>query len=100
MPGCLCDGIVAVDELMGDVGIALRPNPTEENVMLTLDGLQGQEVSYTLRDVRGMVVEQRSLGILSGTWTGIVRTAPLAAGVYLLDVQSEGDRRTLRIVRQ
>lgn len=100
MPGCLCDGIVAVDEVMGSVSIALRPNPTEAEVMLTLDGLQGQQISYTLRDVRGTVVEQRSIGVQSGTWTGAIQTAQLAPGVYLLEVQSDGDQRTLRIVRQ
>jgi hypothetical protein len=100
MPGCICDGIVAVDELIGSVGISLRPNPTDEDVVLTLDGAQGQVLSYTLRDVRGMVVEQRTIGSLSGMWSGVIRTAPLAAGVYLLDIESDGDRRTLRVVRQ
>lgn len=100
LPGCTCDGIVAVDELIGAVGIALRPNPTTDDVLLAMEGLQGQVVSYTLRDLRGSVLDQRVIGPVSGMWSGVIRTAPLAAGVYLLDVESDGDRRTLRIVRQ
>jgi hypothetical protein len=100
LPGCLCDGTVQVDELIGSVGVAVRPNPTEENVLLILDGLEGQTLSYVLRDVRGSVLEQRSLGTLNGTWSGTVPMVHLAPGIYLLDVQSDADSRILRVVRQ
>jgi hypothetical protein len=100
LPGCLCDGTVQVDELIGSVGLAVRPNPTEENVLLILEGLEGQAVSYTVRDVRGAVLEQRSLGTLNGTWSGTIPMVHLSPGIYLLDVQSDADRRTLRVVRQ
>jgi hypothetical protein len=100
LPGCLCDGSVQVDGIIGSVGVALRPNPTEEHVLLILDGLQGETIAYTMRDLRGAVLEQRSLGTLTGTWSGMIPMAHFAPGVYLLDVQSDAGRRTLRVVRQ
>jgi hypothetical protein len=97
--GCLCQGVVGVQENGGDMSVALYPNPTSDRVWLEVGGLAGERVSYVVSDLLGKRVLEADLGIRSGTWKGAVDLARAVPGVYILELRIGASVRTGRIIK-
>lgn len=82
-------GITVLDEME----LSVYPNPTKDNVIITFSS--EDPLSATLVDATGQVVLARK--VLSGDQMDI---AHLAAGVYLLQVESANAIQTVRVIKQ
>lgn len=85
------DGCASVNELSGDFGFTLYPNPTSGVVNIVVDGYQG-EVKITVTSIEGKLVKE----ILSDSNNTInVDLSKEVDGIYYLDVETSlGSKRT------
>ncbi len=80
----VCPGITS------ETGFRLFPNPAVDIVNLEISAGVNQEVKYTIYDSFGTVVEDRDLGIRSGTITQVVDVSSYQVGLYLVRVYTGG----------
>ncbi len=88
-----------------DVGLAdgadllrLYPNPSRGRFTLEAQAAEAGSVSLRLTDLQGRVVWTGREEALAGSNSWPVDVAPLAAGVYLLQIEGLGLRRSLKVV--
>lgn len=98
---CQCAGDqTGMEEAAIGIGMQVMPNPAEDALRVSLEGLNGEQVSYSLKDATGRTVKQAELGTLNGEWRGVVDMAELRSGVYLLELRVDDAVRTERVVRK
>jgi membrane carboxypeptidase/penicillin-binding protein PbpC len=76
------------------------PNPASNQFMVEWDnGLQGSSVRLSLINTRGEIVwttEEQS--VKSGVWRKAVNTASMAAGAYILTIETNGKKHSRSVV--
>lgn len=79
--------------------LEVLPNPsTDGNFRLNFATDKAREASYVVSDVTGKRVVQANLGTINGTYTGTLNLSGLASGVYMLQIITDGDVATKRLV--
>lgn len=96
--GSSTTGIGTPDPLAALIGIT--PNPTTDQLRITLHKLTGEHVSYSLIDAMGRTILQSDLGVQSGQWKGLLDLSGEAQGVYLLQLRIGDRMHTERIIKQ
>ena len=76
----------------------LYPNPTEGNITVTFEIPSKQNVSITLADVTGRVVQSEALPSYTGKYTKEYNFENLDRGVYLYSIRTNNGVITKRIV--
>jgi len=97
--GCLCEGSVGVLEHEFARAITATPNPTNDLVRLSIDGLNGERTGYELIDLLGQRLLAENLGVRSGDWSGTIDMSGLPQGVYLLAITAGSRQHIERIVK-
>lgn len=94
------DNLIGVDPSLGGPEIAVSPNPTTGliNVVVTLEELA--EVRFAVTDLRGRVIYRELQPAAGLQIQREVDLNALSAGVYLLQVESGGQRSFTRVVKQ
>jgi hypothetical protein len=80
--------------------LSLYPNPTNGNVTLVFNGINGETASVNILDISGRLVKSEQIGKLdSGEIKYSFGTEQLNAGVYLVSVQSSsGIKRISKLI--
>ncbi|HMQ76958.1 MAG TPA: T9SS type A sorting domain-containing protein [Flavobacteriales bacterium] len=96
--GCICSGTVGIGEQgADDLIIDLHPNPVLERFTVSITGAGGSRIRIELKNTLGQRVVARDLGVVPGTWSGILDLSERSSGIYFLEVV-HGDARTVRRV--
>lgn len=80
--------------------ISIFPNPTNGNVSITFDGVDGESAVVNVMDLSGRIIKSENLGKLSpGEGTYSVETTSLTSGIYLVNVSStSGVKRVAKLI--
>jgi hypothetical protein len=95
--------VVSVDEMTqknAENNLKLYPNPTNGNVFVSFESIQGETATVHVIDINGRVVKAESLGKLAPGATGVqVETSDLTSGVYIVNVISDsGIKRVSKLI--
>lgn len=92
----ICSGSLpsAISERYQLDGIDVYPNPSDGEVFVNLNGLS--EVTYTLMDVQGKVIEEGNIQSNDKFAIGSM----VKAGVYILSLESGGERKLVKLIRR
>lgn len=84
------------EEVMGEEGIFVYPNPANEIVNLEFRNIDG-DATVTISNMNGAVVSQEQINEVSSR-TFNFNTVDLDAGVYFIQVENNGETTTKRFV--
>lgn len=76
------------------------PNPVKDQLSYQITAPQGSQVLLRLLDLTGRVVRSERLTLDSPFWEGELNTFDLQTGVYILEVQTETQRQTVKLVKE
>ena len=91
------DGVGLQDKEKDDISISLYPNPTSENSLLSVKGLN-EDATVVVTDVQGKVIASSKL--MKGHQTMEIESARLASGIYYVRVQNANSVRTEKLIKE
>jgi hypothetical protein len=77
----------------------IYPIPTKDVVNLQFETKSDSEVRFTLTDVSGKVLLQRSIEVSKGLQNETINLDDYPSGLYFLQIENDGDRIVERIVK-
>jgi hypothetical protein len=86
------------DLLAPDNQLAAYPNPVTDKLSVNLGGFRNADVTLTVYDMLGRICVPGQRIIRQNM--AEINMAPLKAGVYMLQVESAGSKKQLRIVKE
>lgn len=86
------------DALNGNVEI--YPNPTRHSVQIGLDILKAGDLNIRLFDLSGKILLQDQASVGQGTFNKSLNLSDLAEGMYLLEIELNGQKMNRRIMKQ
>jgi len=92
--------VTGIDELNRNYAISLYPNPNNGQFVLSMEGLAGEMMSYTILDNSGRVVVSKDLGNVRSTRTESIDMAGAAAGIYQVRLAVGAETHSMRFVKQ
>ena len=88
------------NETANEINVSVYPNPLGATTTLSLDGLQGEEFTVALYSTIGQKITNVYSGTsLAGTNTIEWSTADLSKGIYLLRIESAGQTKTIKLIK-
>ena len=93
-------GRMAATESEVPFSLQLLGNPVHESVQVLIQGAEGQPLQLRLTDVRGRLLESRSIKQAVAQEEQYFRLDPSAPGLLLLQATQQQQTRTVRIIRQ
>ncbi len=93
-------GTTSVAENEKGVQFNIYPNPATTQAVVEIMMNSTADVELRLLDMSGSVLAQRNYGSVNGTSTVQLNTNDLTAGVYLVELTVNGERKTKRLVVQ
>jgi hypothetical protein len=89
---------VSVAENNNLMNVDLFPNPARTQTQLVVNLSNSETLSYSLLDVRGVLINQRNLGTLTaGEHRVDIKTSDLARGMYLLQLTNGQTQQSLKL---
>jgi len=92
--------VTGLNELNREYNISLYPNPNNGQFVLSMEGLAGESMSFTIMDNSGRVVMAKDLGNVSATRMESIDMAGAAAGIYQVRLMVGSDLHSMRFVKQ
>lgn len=77
--------------------ISVFPNPSSDQIHLSFEIKEAQNINFELLDMTGKVVLLKNLGLIYGTINETISTIGLAKGTYLLKLNSSKEFQTRKI---
>jgi hypothetical protein len=80
--------------------LSLYPNPTNGNVFVSFNGIDGESATINVMDINGRIIKKENLGKLSnGQINYAFETSDLASGMYIVSINSDsGTKRVAKLV--
>lgn len=94
------DLMVAIDPVIGGPEIALYPNPSAGHVQVIAELPAAGPARLSVHDLQGQLLHEEAAEIPNQRWELQLNLDDLAAGIYLLRVESQGQTAFRRLVRQ
>lgn len=93
-------GVNELDQAKTENNLSLYPNPTNGNVFVSFNGIDGETATINVMDINGRLVKKENLGKLSsGQLNYTFETTDLASGMYIVSVNSNsGTKRVAKLV--
>lgn len=88
---------VGVGEIVGQHEISLFPNPTKEDATLQMTFVNAADAQLMVYDLTGKVLFQHSIRNGFGVVQVAIPSSTFEAGIYILQIQSEREKQTLRL---
>ena len=92
-------GGVAIDEMLTQY-IIVYPNPANDLIHVSIQGVQLAEVAISLISIEGKMIESRSLSKTADSISETFNVSHLAKGVYLIQVTANGKNAFLKFVKE
>lgn len=90
----------STEEVEDDIyDMKLYPNPVKSRVFVDVTGLINETVQVKLSDINGITIVERSINIGTQVQSTSFDTQDLAAGMYLIQVQSDNGLSTRKFVK-
>jgi hypothetical protein len=80
--------------------VSLYPNPGSGNSTLNITLQQGTRVNIQVLDARGSVLQQRGLLLPAGSSSIPLNISNYADGVYTINVEYNGERKALKLIKK
>ena len=77
--------------------LAIYPNPTSDNTMLSINLNEISDITITLRSITGKIVLNETHRNVSGVHTIDINTKNLAVGIYSIEVEHNGKTDLLKL---
>lgn len=94
----LIDGVSSLDEVSFDQTFRMYPNPSSEVTVIEADLSQDAEISLTLTDMAGKIVDARDYGMVAPGTKLPIATSALESGVYVVQLNVNGKLLTKQLV--
>ncbi|MGB0933749.1 MAG: T9SS type A sorting domain-containing protein [Lishizhenia sp.] len=91
---------VGLEELNKDVIVDLFPNPTEQNLIVSLSGTVGTDISIVLSDLSGRKLQAKDITAVNNTASTQFDVSTLPSGMYFATIQTENGTITKQFVKQ
>ena len=92
-----CSGI---EDLAEAIELAIYPNPTNGEVMVSFNALKRDNYTVEVRDNRNALVKVIELGSIRGEFSRKIDLTHLVDGVYFLNIKTTNDSHLTKIVIQ
>ena len=92
------DNGIGVEEWSFDDHLKVYPNPSPGIWTVELSGMSGEQVDIHLYEITGRKIYSQTLGRIHGTSAQIINPGELSNGVYLMELSTDRERVTRRIV--
>jgi PKD repeat protein len=92
--------VTNIADLSAFRNFSVYPNPTQGALVIEAQVLRPTEVRVSIMDQVGKTIMSRGHDQAPGTYRADFDLSALPAGVYLLRIESEGEARTVKLVRQ
>ncbi|MFM7015362.1 MAG: T9SS type A sorting domain-containing protein, partial [Bacteroidota bacterium] len=80
------------------LAIFAYPNPVQSNLTVEFTAEESQNVNMSMRDASGRVVYAEMKAVAAGANANTIDVSTFAKGIYLLQVQSNNNTETLRVI--
>jgi hypothetical protein len=89
--------VTGIEDIFGiDLGLNIYPNPTTDYLTLKVDLYEGNDLTYTLYDINGKILETKSI---DESLTTIEMSTYSRASYFLKVVQNEQEVKTFKIIK-
>lgn len=78
--------------------VAVYPNPANENISVSFELKQSENVILQLIDITGQIVFTKNLGTVQGSKTETISASGLAKGTYFLKIKSDTKSQSNKII--
>ena len=92
------EGIATIDELTSDNTFRMYPNPSSDVTVIEADLAQNAEITLTLTDMAGKVVDTRDYGVVTPGTKLPIATSTLESGIYVVQLTVNGKPMTKQLV--
>ena len=92
------DELVGLDELSSFNGLSLYPNPTDNELNLSFNLEQAQNVTIQITDVMGKTIQHNALQANEGSNLVMMNTSEFANGMYFLTIRTGSQAKTVQFV--
>lgn len=80
--------------------VTLYPNPTSEKSQLNINGSANQSLSVNVYNTNGQLVIKQMEALQDGNNSILLNTSDLSPGIYLINLSSNGQNKTMKLVKQ
>ncbi len=96
-------GRISTDEVIGEgeFGIEVSPNPASDFAVLNVSGLNNME-NYSIKviDMMGRVISNETVNNSTGSFSQSININKLTAGIYMISVESNGNREVTKLIKK
>ena len=78
--------------------VLLFPNPSEKDALISLDAAKPADITMTIVDITGKIIQQHSLSVEEGH--NYIQLSVENPGVYFVNLQNSTDIVTLKFIKQ
>ena len=96
----MVNNFVGIEPGMDAGAISVYPNPFTETFTLSLGGLQVENLEYRLLDLTGRILFTEKETAVRGGYAQEFELKDRPAGVYMLEVFADGQRKLFQVVKQ
>ena len=93
-------GIIAVDNKSKVKDIEFVPNPVSENGILKIPTYKQEDISISIEDITGKIIESKNITIDPGTNTFEVNFSSLEKGMYFIHISSRTKNQYIKIAKE
>jgi len=85
----------------GEFGIEVSPNPASDFAVLNVSGLNNME-NYSIKviDMMGRVISNETVNNTTGSFSQSININKLTAGIYMISVESNGNREVTKLIKK
>jgi len=92
------DEVSSLDEITNDQTFRMYPNPSSTVTVIEADLSQDADISLTLTDMAGKIVDAREYGMVTPGTKLPIATSALESGVYIVQLTVNGKHLTKQLV--
>lgn len=89
---------LSINDSIETVSLKVLPNPSEGNVLVTMDVLNNDDITIDLHDLRGRLISTQSFNNSGDTFNEELQFIDLAPAIYILSIQNAGQRISKQLV--
>ena len=100
-----CKTFMSIDDKHYDkvkyiAGVKLYPNPTVNSATVEFDLNKSVEVSASIYDINGRMINNMNFGKINGKQIKSINTSDLATGMYILQVKAGTETNTTKFIKK
>jgi len=82
-----------------DESIKIAPNPADNHTVIYFNLKQDTQMNLSLTDLSGKIMSEKQFHLSQGTWSQEISMDNLLSGIYMVNINLNGQNKTLRLVK-